>query len=114
MNALAGCISASALVIALAAVPSAQPARAPQTGDIAGHIAFSGRPPNPAPVINNTCYSFITDKDVVHVDSVHQYSAGKKTFETVPGSGGLSPGPTALEGEYAFAWAKNIWSDMLS
>ena len=45
MNALAGCISASALVIALAAVPSAQPARAPQTGDIAGHIAFSGRPP---------------------------------------------------------------------
>jgi len=76
--------------------------------------AFSGRPPNPAPVINNTCYSFITDKDVVHVDSVHQYSAGKKTFETVPGSGGLSPGPTALEGEYAFAWAKNIWSDMLS
>ena len=60
--------------------------------------AFAGRPPNPAPVINNTCYSFITDKDVVHVDSVHQYSAGKKTFETVPGSGGLSPGPTALEG----------------
>ena len=76
--------------------------------------AFAGRPPNAAPVINNTCYSFITDKDVVHVDSVHQYNAGKKTFETVPGSGGLSPGPTALEGEYAFAWAKNIWADMLS
>ena len=76
--------------------------------------AFAGRPPNPAPVINNTCYSFITDKDVVHVDSVHQYNAGKKTYETVPGSGGLSPGPTALEGEYAFAWAKNIWADMLS
>jgi sulfide dehydrogenase [flavocytochrome c] flavoprotein chain len=76
--------------------------------------AFAGRPPNPAPVINNTCYSFITDKDVVHVDSVHQYNAGKKTFETVPGSGGLSPGPTTLEGEYAFAWAKNIWADMLT
>jgi sulfide dehydrogenase [flavocytochrome c] flavoprotein chain len=76
--------------------------------------AFAGRPPNPAPVINNTCYSFITDKDVVHVDSVHQYNAGKRTFETVPGSGGLSPGPTALEGEYAFAWAKNIWADMLT
>ena len=76
--------------------------------------AFAGNPPNPTPVVNNTCYSFITDKDVVHVDSVHQYAAGKKTFETVPGSGGLSPGPTALEGEYAFAWARNIWSDMLS
>ena len=30
--------------------------------------AFAGQPPNPAPVTNNTCYSFITDKDVVHVD----------------------------------------------
>jgi sulfide dehydrogenase [flavocytochrome c] flavoprotein subunit len=75
---------------------------------------LAGRPPNPAPVINNTCYSFITDKDVVHVDSVHQYDRDKKTFLTVQGSGGLSPGPTALEGEYAFAWAKNIWSDMLA
>jgi NADPH-dependent 2,4-dienoyl-CoA reductase/sulfur reductase-like enzyme len=76
--------------------------------------ALAGRAPNPAPVINNTCYSFITDRDVVHVDSVHQYNAGRKTFETVPGSGGLSPAPTALEGDYAFAWARNIWSDMLS
>jgi NADPH-dependent 2,4-dienoyl-CoA reductase/sulfur reductase-like enzyme len=76
--------------------------------------AFAGQAPNPAPVINNTCYSFITDKDVVHVDSVHQYDNEKKTFATVPGSGGLSPGPTALEGEYAFGWAKNIWADMLA
>ena len=49
--------------------------------------AFAGLPPNPAPVINNTCYSFITDKDVVHVDSVHQYDKEKKTFATVPGLG---------------------------
>ncbi len=76
--------------------------------------AFAGRAPNAAPVINNTCYSFITDKDVVHVCSVHQYDREKKTFATVPGSGGLSPAPSALEGEYAFSWAKNIWADMLS
>jgi len=76
--------------------------------------AFAGQPPNPSPVINNTCYSFITDRDVVHVDSVHQYDREKKTFATVPGSGGLSPAPTALEGEYAFAWAKNIWADALT
>jgi NADPH-dependent 2,4-dienoyl-CoA reductase/sulfur reductase-like enzyme len=76
--------------------------------------AFEGRAPNPAPVINNTCYSFITDKDAVHVASVHQYDAAKKTFETVPGSGGLSPGPSEVEGNYAFAWAKNIWGDMLT
>ena len=45
---------------------------------------------------------------------MHQYDREKKTFATVPGSGGLSPGPTALEGEYAFAWAQNIWADMLT
>jgi sulfide dehydrogenase [flavocytochrome c] flavoprotein subunit len=76
--------------------------------------AFAGIAPNPAPVLNNTCYSFITDKDVVHVASVHQYDKDKKTLVTVPGSGGLSPAPSALEGEYAFAWAKNIWADALT
>jgi NADPH-dependent 2,4-dienoyl-CoA reductase/sulfur reductase-like enzyme len=76
--------------------------------------AFAGHPPNPAPVINNTCYSFITDKDAVHVDSVHQYDRDKKTFQPVQGAGGLSPAPSGLEGDYAFAWAKNIWSDMLT
>jgi sulfide dehydrogenase [flavocytochrome c] flavoprotein chain len=76
--------------------------------------AFAGLPPNPAPAINNTCYSFITDREVVHVCSVHQYDREKKTFVTVPGSGGLSPAPSALEGDYAFAWAKNLWADMLA
>jgi sulfide dehydrogenase [flavocytochrome c] flavoprotein subunit len=76
--------------------------------------AFAGRPPNPTPVLNNTCYSFITDKDVVHVDSVHQYDREKKTLIPVPGSGGLSPAPSAIEGEYALAWARNIWADSLT
>ncbi|MCC6195875.1 MAG: FAD-dependent oxidoreductase, partial [Burkholderiales bacterium] len=76
--------------------------------------AFDGMPPNAAPVINNTCYSFITDKDVVHVASVHQYDRDKKTFLGVPGSGGLSPGPSALEGDFAWGWARNIWADMLT
>ena len=76
--------------------------------------AFAGQAPNPTPAINNTCYSFITDKDVVHVCSVHQYDAAKKTLLTVPGSGGVSPAMSAMEGEFAFAWAKNIWADTLA
>ncbi len=76
--------------------------------------ALSGQPVNPAPVVVNTCYSFITDKDVVHVASVHQYNKEKKTFETFAGSGGLSPAMNALEGDYAWSWAKNIWADALA
>ena len=68
---------------------------------------------NPAPVLNNTCYSFINDREAVHVASVHRYDAAQKTFVTVPGSGGLSTAPSAREGEYGFAWAHAIWKDML-
>ena len=75
---------------------------------------LAGRAPSATPVLTNTCYSFITDKDVVHVASVHQYDAEKKTMLAVPGAGGLSPGMSALEGTYAFAWAKNIWADALA
>ena len=74
---------------------------------------LSGQAPSPAPVLNNACYSFITDRDVVHVCSVHQYDAEKKTVLPVQGSGGLSPAMSELEGRYAFSWAKNIWADML-
>jgi len=74
---------------------------------------LAGRSPNPSPVLTNTCYSFITDKDVVHVCSVHQYNAEKKTFLPVQGAGGVSPAMSALEGAYAFGWASNIWADTL-
>lgn len=69
---------------------------------------------NPAPVLTNTCYSFVNERDVVHVASVHQYNAAEKTFKTVPGSGGLSPAPSVLEGIYAWGWARNIWADSLA
>ena len=75
--------------------------------------SLSGWDINPAPMLNNTCYSFVDNKSVVHVASVHEYVAAEKTFKTVAGSGGLSPGPTELEGVYALNWAQNIWADVL-
>ena len=74
---------------------------------------MSGRTPSQTPMMANTCYSFVDDKNVVHVASVHAYDAKDKTMKVVPGSGGLSAGPTELEGNYGHAWARNIWSDML-
>ena len=68
---------------------------------------------NQTPVLTNTCYSFISADEVVHVASVHQYDAKDKTFKTVPGSGGLSPAASKLEGVYAWGWARNIWADSL-
>ena len=66
------------------------------------------------PIYANTCYSFVTATDVVHVASVHRYDAAQKTMLTVPGSGGLSSAASELEGAYAMAWARNIWADSLA
>jgi sulfide dehydrogenase [flavocytochrome c] flavoprotein chain len=79
---------------------------------------LSGWEINPAPMLTNTCYSFVDDKNVVHVSSVHEYVAAEKTFKTVAGSGGVSaidlkPEVTQLEGIYAMNWAQNIWADTL-
>jgi sulfite dehydrogenase len=74
---------------------------------------MNGRTPSATPMMANTCYSYVDDKNVVHVSSVHAYDPKDKTMKAVPGSGGLSAGPSELEGSYANAWAKNIWNDML-
>ncbi len=75
---------------------------------------MTGRPVNDEPMIANTCYSWISGDEVVHVASVHRYDKEKKTMVTVPGSGGLSAAPSAKEGKIALGWAKNIWSDTLA
>lgn len=75
---------------------------------------LSGWDVNPAPMLTNTCYSFVDSKNVIHVASVHEYVAAEKTFKTVAGSGGVSPGPSEQEGIYAMNWASNIWADSLA
>ncbi len=75
---------------------------------------LTGKTPNDSPIYNNTCYSFVSDEDVVHVSSVHRYDAEKKTMLTVAGAGGVSPAANELEGKYAHAWARNIWADTLA
>jgi sulfide dehydrogenase [flavocytochrome c] flavoprotein subunit len=74
---------------------------------------LSGWDVNPAPMLTNTCYSFVDNKNVIHVASVHEYVVAEKTFKAVAGSGGVSTGPTELEGVYALNWASNIWADSL-
>ena len=75
---------------------------------------IKNQPVNATPMLTNTCYSFVTDKDVIHIASVHRYDETKKTMVTVEGSGGLSGSASEQEGQYALAWAKNIWADVLA
>ena len=75
---------------------------------------LSGQEPNPAPVVMNTCYSFVDSKNVIHVSSVHQYDATTKVVQPVKGAGGVSAARNELEGKVAMGWARNIWADMLT
>ncbi len=75
---------------------------------------LAGEAPSPAPVVMNTCYSFVDASNVIHVASVHQYDAVTKTVQPVKGAGGVSAARNELEGKVAIAWAKNIWADMLT
>ena len=74
---------------------------------------LQGQTPNPSPVISSTCYSFVSDKQVIHVASVHRYDPQKKTMVVAQGASGLSEAPNELEGGYAESWSRNILADML-
>jgi sulfide dehydrogenase [flavocytochrome c] flavoprotein subunit len=76
--------------------------------------ALTGQPLNPAPTINNTCYSYVSDTEAMHVDSVHRWDPAQKTLVPVPGSGGVSAQRSELEKAFADTWARNIWADTLA
>src|SRR6266581_430169 len=75
---------------------------------------LNGREPSANPVMNNTCYSFVSDREVIHVASVHQWDAAQGTIIPVKGAGGVSVARSGQEAAYGWSWAQNIWADMLS
>ena len=75
---------------------------------------LNGRTPNPNPVMTNTCYSFVSESEVIHVASVHQWDEKDKVVKPVPGSGGVSSARSHQEAIYGTSWARNIWADMLT
>jgi NADPH-dependent 2,4-dienoyl-CoA reductase/sulfur reductase-like enzyme len=90
----------------------------PKSGTIAnaqGKIAanavvslLNGRPVAQMPPLN-TCYSWVSDREVVAVVNAYRIDNGK----VVQIEQKLTPGPSRLYAEHAVAWATNIWSDML-
>jgi hypothetical protein len=68
---------------------------------------------DPHPMLTNTCFSFVNEREAIHSSAVYEYVAATASFRTVHGAGGTSASPSALEGSYALSWAQNIWADML-
>ena len=72
---------------------------------------LADRPPNPAPVLVNACYSWLSPTEVAHVASVHRYDPRERTMKPVPGAGGLSPARSRAEAADALAWERGIRAD---
>ena len=90
----------------------------PKSGTIAnaqGKIAaaavvslLNDRPVAPMPPLN-TCYSWISDREVVAVINAYRIDNGK----VVQIEQKLTPGPSTVWADHAVAWATNIWNDIL-
>jgi len=74
---------------------------------------LAGEEVDQEPAFANTCYSFVDDKQAVHVANVYRYDAKDKEMRAAP-SGGISATPSLEEGAQADVWAENIWADVLS
>ena len=91
----------------------------PKSGTIAnaqGKIAaaavvslLNARPVAPMPPLN-TCYSWISDREVIAVVNAYRIDNGK----VVQIEQKLTPGPSTVYADHAVAWATNIWNDILA
>ena len=73
---------------------------------------LTGNPISQNPMLSNTCYSFVSDEEAIHVAAVYKYISSERSMRIIRGSSGTSAANVA-ESLHAEAWAKNIWFDML-
>ncbi|MDY0743405.1 NAD(P)/FAD-dependent oxidoreductase [Paucibacter sp. R3-3] len=80
---------------------------------LTSQLSGSGKPAA-VPRLASTCYSFVDAKRAMHIASEHEYVAAEKTYLPVHGVGGSSDAPSAAEGEEAWRWARDVWSEVLA
>lgn len=69
--------------------------------------------PDPSRAMTNTCYSFVTDREAMHVAPAHQHDGSKRTLVPAEGAGGVSSAMSVTKGSYAMGWARNMWAEAL-
>jgi sulfide dehydrogenase [flavocytochrome c] flavoprotein subunit len=69
---------------------------------------INGRPAAPIPPLN-TCYSWVSDREVMAVVNAYKIENGK----VVQVEQKLTPGASVLYAQHAEGWARSIWTDML-
>lgn len=63
-------------------------------------------------MFSNTCYSWVSNTDAVHVEAVYRYDPAKQVLVTAEGTG-VSEKRNTAKAAFASAWATNVWTDAL-
>ncbi len=75
-------------------------------------LALLGNEPvNDAPIVMNTCYSFVSAQTAMRVSSVHKWDAAQRTLLPVAAASGTSATHSAAEAALAHAWAERVWDE---
>ena len=74
---------------------------------------MQGEAPDPLPAFSNTCFSFIDDRQAMHISTRYRYDPATKSM-VAAGEAMLSEFASAQEGVDAGVWAQQIWADVLS
>ena len=74
---------------------------------------MQGHQPDDSPIVANTCYSMVSNKEAMHVANVFRFNAEKQAMVAADG-GGVSDKRSEMEGTFANYWLKNILSDVLA
>ena len=74
---------------------------------------LADQPIDRSPVLRNSCYSFIDDREAGHIKSRHRYDATQRTFVAEPVAASVSTSKSLQDGDEAFAWWRAIRADML-
>jgi NADPH-dependent 2,4-dienoyl-CoA reductase/sulfur reductase-like enzyme len=72
---------------------------------------LAGEKPAADPILPNTCYSFVSRNEAIHVAQVFRFDAAKRAMVPAAGAGGISPAASRSEAIFAMGWANNIADD---
>jgi NADPH-dependent 2,4-dienoyl-CoA reductase/sulfur reductase-like enzyme len=95
----------------------------PKSGHMANAMAKScaaavatllaGREPARDVVMKSLCYSFLSEDEAVHIASAHTWDEGRKTLLPVASAAERSAARSKSDAQRGWAWAREIWNDML-
>jgi NADPH-dependent 2,4-dienoyl-CoA reductase/sulfur reductase-like enzyme len=71
-----------------------------------------GREPASGFAMSSTCYSYVSDREAIHVASTYQYDSRRHSM--IPVKSDTSNARSEREAQQAARWAQNLWAEMFT